>query len=285
MRPGVPLSVVPAATAISDLATPGQADEDVVAMAFDPELATPHAEVISDEILQPPNPTFAENLEMSPPAADVWRERGEPLASAVSDTDEQPGQGWDEPARNQTEIASEGRIWEPQRELGATQHVWLMPKSERRGAGRSWFRIVLPQLHNNYRVIWQSAALISVGAVAALLVVGFSHRRSPLPDALRGTGGLRQETPQAKSRQKLPPRLATKRSVGKSEVAPKKAVELKSAKPAARAQIVPGKVNLASSHQVLSKSPERSGMDMEKGFVAKDTVTHYGNYPATGPPK
>ena len=137
------MSVVPAATAISDLATPGQADEDVVAMAFDPELATPHAEVISDEILQPPNPTFAENLEMSPPAADVWRERGEPLASAVSDTDEQPGQGWDEPARNQTEIASEGRIWEPQRELAAPQHAWLMPKSERQGAGGPWYQIRL----------------------------------------------------------------------------------------------------------------------------------------------
>ena len=258
----------------------------MLAMAFDPEPATPHTEIISDEIAQPENPKFVENVEMSTPDAEVWRGRGEPLASALSDAEAGREQGWDEPSRNEpVHIAPEVGIWEPQRELAAPQHAWLMPKSERQGAGGPWYQIRLAQLHDNHRVIGQSAALISVGAIAALLAVGFSHRRSPLPDGLRGTGGLRQETPLVKSRRKLPARLAAKR-VGKSPVVPKKAVELKSPKPAARAQIMPGKVNLAASHEVLSNSRERSGMDTKEGFVANDTVTHYSSHhPAIAPPK
>ena len=132
-------------------------------MAFDPEPATPHTEIISDEIAQPENPKFVENVEMSTPDAEVWRGRGEPLASALSDAEAGREQGWDEPSRNEpVHIAPEVGIWEPQRELAAPQHAWLMPKSERQGAGGPWYQIRLAQVHDNHRVIGQSAALNSL---------------------------------------------------------------------------------------------------------------------------
>ena len=116
----------------------------MLAMAFDPEPATPHTEIISDEIAQPENPKFVENVEMSTPDAEVWRGRGEPLASALSDAEAGREQGWDEPSRNEpVHIAPEVGIWEPQRELAAPQHAWLMPKSERQGAGGPWYQIRL----------------------------------------------------------------------------------------------------------------------------------------------
>jgi len=61
-----------------------------------------------------------------------------------------------------------------------------MPDIELVQARKAWLQPLLTQLRENYKTICQNGALVAVGAVAALLVVSFAHRRSPLPAGLQG---------------------------------------------------------------------------------------------------
>lgn len=272
-------------TAISDLVTQCQAAEDVAAMTFDPEPAPPQAEIVSPEMHLGGSQTSAENLETPLVAPEVWRERGEELVPVIFDPEarSEPGRAaWNEPVA----IASAGEVAQSATEPGSDQHMWLMPNAEP-GSGRErWYQVLLTQLRENYKVLCQSAALIAVGAVAALLVVGFAHSRSPLPAGLQGAEKIRQQVPLAKARRKPVSRRIIRRIAAKSAVAPKNAVGIKPLKPEARAMVVPGKVSLASSQQqVLSKSPKHSHLGSESNFVAKDSVTRYGDHRSAPAPK
>ena len=122
------------ATAISDLITHCQAAEDVAAMAFDPEPAPPQAGIVSVEMHLEASQASAENLETPLVAPEVWRERGEELAPAISDPQVRPEPdraAWNEPV----EIALAGEVAESATEPGSDQHMWLMPHAEP-GSGR-----------------------------------------------------------------------------------------------------------------------------------------------------
>jgi len=254
-------------------------------MAFDPEPTPPQAEIVSVEMHLEASQASAENLETPLVAPEVWRERGEELAPAICDPQVRPEPdraAWNEPVA----IASAGEVAESATEPGSDQHMWLMPNAEP-GSGRErWYQVLLTQLRENYKLLCQSAALIAVGAVAALLVVGFAHRRSPLPAGLQGAEKIRQGVPLVKARRKPVSRRIIRRSAANSGVAPKDAVGIKPLKPEARATVAPGKVSLASSQQhMFSKSQKHSSLSSEANFVAKDNVTRYGDRPSTPAPK
>src|SRR6267378_5334139 len=122
-------------------------------------------------------------------------------------------------------------------------------------------------------------ALVAVGAVAALLVVSFAHRRSPLPAGLQGAEKVGQEVPLSKpqltkARRKRMAQAVDRHHLAKSQVTAKMAAEVKSLAPSSRAKVAIGKVSLASSQQRLSSPHSKSSSETD--FVAKDTVTHDG---------
>jgi hypothetical protein len=164
--------------------------------------------------------------------------------------------------------------------------MWLMPSAEPGRGSYRWPQILLTQLRENYKALCQSVALIAVGALAALLVVGFAHRRSPLPPGLQGAERIRQEVPLVKTRRKALSRTTTRQGAAKSPVTTKNALTLKSLKSPTPEKVLPGKLSLASSHQqVLSKSQTHSNVGGESGFVAKDTVTRYDDAAPAAAPK
>ncbi len=251
-------------------------------MAFDPESATPKTQIASAETHQDASHTFPD-LD-APAAAEVWRERGEELAPAIFDSEARPdGAAWNEAVP----IASAGDVAESATQPDAARHMWLMPDAEPGRDRDRWYQVLLAYLRENYEALCQSVALVAVGALGALLVVGYAHRRSPLPAGLQGIQEIRQEVPLAETRRKPPSRRMSRPGALKSAVTPKPAVSLKSLKAAPRATAVRGKVSLASSRQeVPSKSSKNSSPGGETNFVAKDSVTRYGtSTPAPPEPK
>jgi hypothetical protein len=250
-------------------------------MAFGPE-PTPQAGIPSAEMHLDASQASPEHPETSP-VAEVWRARGEDLVPAGFDSEARPevDAAWNEPVP----IASAEHVTEPATEADSARHMWLMPAAPGSGEDR-WYQILLTSLRDNYKVVGQSAALIAVGAVAALLVVGLAHRRSPLPAGLQGTEKIRQEVPLAKARRKQVARKITGGIAAKSAIAPKNAVGIKPLKPESRATVVPGKVSLASSQQQeFSKSQKHSRLSSEANVVAKDSVIRYPDHPSAPAPK
>lgn len=248
------------------------------AMAFNPESAmVPEAEIISAETQTEASQVSAEDPESSritsPVASDVWRQRGEELAPAILDFESRPEPGWRE-WNEPVQSASAGEMPEQ------VSDIRLMPDIELVQARKAWLQPLLTQLRENYKTICQNGALVAVGAVAALLVVSFAHRRSPLPAGLQGAEKVGQEVPLSKpqltkARRKRMAQAVDRHHLAKSQVTAKMAAEVKSLVPSSRAKVAIGKVSLASSQQRLSSPHSKSSSETD--FVAKDTVTHDGN--------
>ncbi len=240
-------------------------------MSFDPEIAPPEAENISAEMQLQSTQTYAENDEMSPTHDGVWRERGEELAPAIYDSEARPhpAQDWDEPIQPAGETGEQA-----QREIASD--IRLVPNTQPPVGGDRWYQTLPGQLIENYKTLGQGAALIALGAALALLTVGLSHRRSPLPAGLQGSETIRPDVSPTKVLPKLSRRATSRRNAAKSLANPKKVSDLKLAKPTAGVKIVPGKISLASA-RVVSRPRRRSNFSSESNFVAKDTVIRYGN--------
>jgi hypothetical protein len=277
------------ATAISDLSKQDIAAEDDPAMSSDPESALPEAETVSAEVQPQANQTDAENLAQPPVDHPVWRERGEELAPAiyVSVSGARPEAEWE---NESPALASPERVARLETETKTVPDVGracgeAIPPGEHR-----WYLTLLGLWLKNYKGLCRNLALIALGALMALLAVGFAHRRSPFPVGLRRPATIRPEAPSARARRNPAPRAmtgGTAKSVAREKIteARENITDLKSPRPAAVVKIEPGKVSLASAQQrVLSKSRRHSNFSSEANVVAPDTVTRYVDQ-SVPPPK
>ncbi|MBZ5651749.1 MAG: hypothetical protein LAO18_14835 [Acidobacteriia bacterium] len=247
-------------------------------MSFDPESAPPEPEISSAETQPDENLTTGAELEATPPGDQEWRQRGEDLAPAIYDSEvrPEPAGDWDE----RTDPAFE--TLEPTAGEETTPDLRLVSYRAPGLGTAHWYAALLGLLTKNYRSLCQNAALVALGAAMALLAVGFSHRHSPLPAALRGQRSetIRPEVSPARARRKRPHPPTSLRDAAKRLANPKKESNLEPLKPTAGIKIVPG-ISLASER--VSRHPRRPDFSSERNFVARDTVTHYDAQGAPAP--
>jgi hypothetical protein len=251
-------------------------------MSSDPESAPPEAETVSAEVQPQANQTDAENLAQPPVDHPVWRERGEELAPAiyVSVSGARPEAEWENesPASPERVAGLETRLETETKTLPDVGRVCgeAIPPGE-----HCWYLTLLGLWLENYKALCRNAVLIALGALMALLAVGFAHRRSPFPVGLRRPATIRPEVPSARARRNPVPRATTggtAKSVAREKIteARENITDLKSPRPATAVKIEPGKVSLASAQQrVLSQSRRHSNFSSEANVVAPDTVTRY----------
>jgi hypothetical protein len=158
-------------TPIRYLALAGTSEQDVAAMDFDPETATPSPEIPLAEPLAEAGQGIEESRETPPER--VWRARGEPLPSAACDSEERAEPEWKRAA------AVEPRAQPPQSPAAPALEFYPEP---------GWREILFTLFSANCRPLLQAAARFALGVVTALLGVRLAHRISPLPSGLKPSG-------------------------------------------------------------------------------------------------
>ncbi len=255
------------------------AAEDCPAMSCDPESAVPEPETFSAPTQPVESCPPPEQLEAAPFADREWRPRGEELAPAIYDSqvlqerarewDQRADPGYGAPETAPGDEMSPDLRWAPDRPRGLGAEQWL---AALRGL-----------LAENYKPLCQSAALMAFGAALALLAVGFIHRHSPLPTGLQTQRPetIGPQSPPTKARRKRPHSPTSLRDAAKRLASPKEQSNLVPLKPAAGIKVVPG-ISLASE-RVAAERQHRPDFSSERDFVARDTVTRYGNQGAPAP--
>jgi len=135
----------------------------------------------------------------------------------------------------------------------------LLPDRARGLSAAQWLAAALRRLlTDNDRSLCQSAALIALGAVMALLAVGFGRRYSPVPAGVQTLRPqiVRPECSPTKARQKRPHSPTSLRDAAKRLASPKKQSNLAPLKPAAGIRIVLG-IRLASERVAAERQHRR----------------------------
>jgi len=278
-----PMIVVPLFTESSEAMTDAEpvVPDEIVSAQHLASLAA--AEDVVDEVMPPEVssvPSVSElYTEAVHPFAQLEEPASEQLRAAESPAAEQPAVY----ALEAEEVypPSDWPIWQPlasepqyEQELAAAAVESVPPRrSIRAFPGKAW---------QNDRLFWRIAAMVSVGALSALLLGASAHRFSPIPRGVELTGEQGMPFEKVKSENALSQDAAAL-SPATSVVSPVPTTELK--RVVAQVPVVegPSPAEHLTKRVERPKSVQRAATRHVDNAIAEDTVVRYGKKPA--PPR